>query len=200
MNNAALFKIGYGLYVLTAKDDTKDNGCLINTVLQVTSAPTLVGVVAVNKQNYTHDMITKTGSFNVSMLTTETPFNVFEHFGFKSGADIDKLAGYKDVARSKNGVLYLQEYTNAYLSFRLTDTIDFGTHTMFKGEITDGEVLSNAESLTYAYYHKHIKPSPQPVGKGYRCSICNYIYDGQSLPHDFICPVCKHGASDFIKI
>jgi len=201
MDNTALFKIGYGLYVLTARDNGRDNGCIINTVLQVTSTPSLVGVVTVNKQNYTHDMIMKSKKFNISILTTETPFEVFKHFGFQSGGTIDKFADYKDVMRSRNDIIYLPKYTNAYLSFEVTDTIDFGSHTMFKAAITDGEVLSKAESATYAYYQQNIKPRPQTVQKkGYRCVICGYVYEGETLPNDFICPTCKHGASDFVKI
>ena len=202
MDNSALFKLGYGLYVLTTRDgEKKDNGCIINTVMQVTSAPSLVGVIAVNKQNYTHGMIMQSRKFNVSALTTETPFDVFKHFGFQSGATVDKFTDYKDIARSKNGIIYLQKHTNAYLSFEVTDTIDFGSHTMFKADIADGEVISKAESLTYAYYQQYIKPRPRPAQtKGYRCNICSYIYDGANLPEDFVCPLCKHSASDFIRL
>ncbi|MCL2287328.1 MAG: flavin reductase [Firmicutes bacterium] len=200
MDNTALFKIGYGLYVLTAQDDEKDNGCIINTVLQVTSTP-LVGVIAVNKLNHTHEMINKTGKFNVSVLTAETPFAVFEHFGFQSGAVVNKFANYDNMSRSENGIIYLPRYVNAYLSFQVTDTIDLGSHTMFKANIVGGEVIDNAESLTYAYYQQHIKPKKsQAAIKGYRCNICGYIYEGEPLPADFICPICKHGASDFTKI
>ena len=201
MDNTALFKLGYGLYVLTAQADGKDNGCIINTVMQVTSAPALVGVIAVNKQNHTHDVIIKSKKFNISALTTETPFSVFQHFGFQSGAAVDKFTGYKDVARSENGLLYLSKHTNAYLSFEVTDAIDFGSHTMFKADITDGETLDSVESVTYSYYHRHIKPKPQAAQKsGWRCNICGYIHEGDTLPDDFICPLCKHGASDFSKI
>ena len=201
MDNTALFRIGYGLYVLTAKDGDKDNGCITNTLLQVTSAPPLVGVITVNKQNFTHGMIAKSGRFNISTLTTETPFDVFKHFGFQSGANVDKFADWKEISRSGNGIIYLPEYANAYLSFEVTDTIDFGSHTMFRADIADGEVIGTGESLTYAYYQKHIKPSPQAAPKsGYRCNICNYIYEGDTLPEDFVCPICKHGASDFTKI
>jgi len=200
MDSSALFKLGYGLYVLTAQDGDKDNGCIINTVMQVTSVPSLVGVITVNKQNNTHDMIMKSRKFNVSTLTTETPFDVFKHFGFQSGAMVDKFADYKDIARSKNGVIYLLKYTNAYLSFEVTDTIDFGSHTMFKADIADGEVIGKVESLTYAYYQQHIKPRPQTAQtSGYRCNICGYIHNGDELPKDFVCPLCKHGASDFTK-
>ena len=206
MYNSALFKLGYGLYVLTAQYNDRDNGCIINTIMQVTSAPPLVGVITVNKQNYTHDMIMKSKKFNASILTTETPFDVFKHFGFQSGAAIDKFADYKDIARSENGVIYLLKHTNAYLSFEVADTIDFGSHTMFKADITGGEVLGKAESVTYAYYQQHIKPKPQAPGpqapqkSSYRCNICAYIYEGAELPKDFICPLCKHGASDFVKV
>jgi len=200
MDNTALFKVGYGLYVLTAQDGEKDNGCIINTVLQVTSTP-LVGVIAVNKLNYTNEMINKTGKFNVSVLTTETPFSVFEHFGFQSGAMINKFDNYGNMAKSENEIIYLPKYSNAYLSFQVIDAIDFGTHTMFKANITNGQVIGSGESLTYAYYQQHIKPKkPQTATKGYRCNICGYIYEGEPLPADFICPICKHGASNFTKI
>ena len=201
MDNKALFKVGYGLYVLTARDGEKDNGCIINTVLQVSDTPTLVGVIAVNKRNYTHDIIMKSREFNVSILTTDTPFEVFKNFGFQSGRDADKFAGNKDIKRSDNNIIYLPAYSNAYLSFKVTDTIDFASHSMFKADIIDGEVLGNAESLTYSYYQQHIKPKPQSVQKnGYRCNICGYVHEGDSLPADFICPICKHGVKDFVKI
>ena len=201
MDKTTLLKVGYGLYVLTAKDDEKDNGCIINTLMQATSSPSLIGVITVNKQNHTHDMIMKTQMFNVSILTTETPFEIFEHFGFQSGSAINKFEIYTEIARSENGIIYLTKNTNAFLSFNVTETIDFGTHTMFKAEIVNGEVIGNAESLTYAYYQKHIKPRPQATSKtGYRCNICGYIYVGEDLPGYFVCPLCKHGASDFVKI
>jgi len=201
MNNLALFKIGYGLYVLTAKDGDKENGCIINTLLQVTSTSPCIGVITVNKQNYTHDIIMKTREFNVSILSTDTPFEVFKHFGFQSGRTVDKFSNYKNVARSANNIIYLPEYSNAYLSFKVTDTLDFETYTMFKGYITDGQIISDAESVTYAYYHKYIKPKPpEAIKKGYRCVICGYIHESETLPDDFICPICKHGVSDFVKI
>ncbi len=201
MDNSALFKIGYGLYVLTALDGGKDNGCITNTMLQVTSTPDLVGVITVNKQNFTHDMIMNSKEFNVSILTTEASFDIFKRFGFQSGRTADKFSGYNNFQRSKNGIIYITESANAFLSFKVTDTFDFGTHTMFKAIITDGEVLSNAESVTYSYYQQHIKPKPQPAAKqGYRCNICGYIHEGETLPADFICPICKHGAIDFVKI
>jgi flavin reductase (DIM6/NTAB) family NADH-FMN oxidoreductase RutF len=201
MDNSALFKIGYGLYVATAKDGDRDNGCIINTLLQVTSVPSLVGVITVCKQNFTHDMIMKSKEFNISILSTKTPFDVFKRFGFQSGRTVDKFSDYKNVVRSKNSIIYLPEYSNAYLSFKVTDVIDFSSHSMFMGDITDGEVINDVESVTYAYYQKHIKPKPQETQKsGYRCIICNYIYEGETLPADFVCPLCKHGVGDFVKI
>ena len=201
MDNSALYKIGYGLYVLTAQDKVKDNGCIVNTVLQVTGAPSVTGVIAVNKQNYTHDMVMNTKKFNLSILSTEAPFSVFSHFGFQSGGKVDKFAGFADVARSENGLYYLTQNANAYLSFAVTDCIDFGSHTMFRAEIVDGKNLSEIDSVTYAYYQAHIKPKPQAAAKkGFRCNICNYVYEGETLPADFICPICKHGASDFVEI
>jgi flavin reductase (DIM6/NTAB) family NADH-FMN oxidoreductase RutF len=201
MDNSALFKVGYGLYVLTTKDGDRDNGCIINTLLQVTNVSPFVGVITVIKQNFTHDMIMKSKKFNISILNTNTPFEVFKHFGFQSGRTVDKFSDYKNVKRSKNNIIYLPEYSNAYLSCEVTEIIDFGSHTMFKVRITDGEVISDIESVTYTYYQKHIKPQPKETQKnGYRCVICGYIYEGETLPTDFICPLCKHGASDFVKI
>ena len=201
MDNTALYKLGYGLYVLTARDGGKDNGCIVNTVLQVSSNQPFVGVVGVNKQNHTHDMIIASRKFNISVLTEEAPFEVFKHFGFQSGASIDKFADFTDVDRSENGILYLTKHVNAMLSFDVIDAFDFGSHSLFKAEINDGEVLGKDESVTYAYYQAHIKPRPQDAKKaGYRCNICGYIYEGDVLPEDFVCPLCKHGASDFVKL
>ena len=200
MNKKAMYQISYGLFVLTAKDGEKDNGCIVNTVAQVTSAPNRISVT-VNKQNYTHDMILKTGIFNVSILTEETSFYVFRHFGFQSGRDTDKLSGWANSVRSENGLLYLTGCTNAFLSGRVVQTIDLGTHTMFIADVTDGNVLGSAPSVTYSYYQSEIKPKPEPVKKkGYRCTVCGYIYEGDELPADFVCPICKHGASDFEPI
>lgn len=200
MNKKAMYQISYGLFVLTAKDGEKDNGCIVNTVAQVTSAPNRISVT-VNKQNYTHDMILKTGIFNVSILTEETSFYVFRHFGFQSGRDTDKLSGWANSVRSENGLLYLTGCTNAFLSGRVVQTIDLGTHTMFIADVTDGDVLGSAPSVTYSYYQSEIKPKPEPVKKkGYRCTVCGYIYEGDELPADFVCPICKHGASDFEPI
>ena len=198
MNPKAMFSISYGLYVLTAREGNKDNGCIINTLLQVTSTPNRVSI-AVNKQNYTHDMILRTGLFNVSMLTTETPFEVFQHYGFQSGRTAEKIVG--EPPRGSNGVAYVAGVTNAYLCCKVVQTVDLGTHTLFLADVTDGDVLSSEPSLTYAYYHANIKPKPQAAPKaGWRCRICGYIYEGDTLPEDFVCPICKHGASDFEKL
>lgn len=197
MNPNAMFSISYGLYVLTAREGSRDNGCIINTLLQVTSTPNRVSVT-VNKQNYTHDMILRTGVFNVSMLSTEAPFEVFRHYGFQSGRTAEKIVG--EPPRASNGVAYVAGVTNAYLSCRVVQTIDLGTHTQLIADVVDGEVLSAAPSMTYAYYHASVKPKPrtEPAGKaGWRCSICGYLYEGDPLPEDFVCPICKHGAADF---
>lgn len=199
MDTKAMYKLGYGLYVLTAKGE-KDNGCIVNTVMQITTSPNRI-IAAVNKSNYTHDIIRETGIFNVSMLTTKTPFSLFQRFGFQSGRDVDKFADFNGMKRAENGIYYITETTNAYLSAKVTEAIDCGSHTMFIAEVEDAEVLSQEESVTYDYYQKNIKPKPQETKKtGYRCRICGYIYEGEELPADFVCPICKHGAEDFEKI
>lgn len=201
MDNKAMFKIGYGLYILTAKDGEKDNGCVINTAIQVTSTPNRISVT-VNKQNYTHDMIMKTGVFNISILSEKATFDVFKHFGFQSGRDVDKFTDYKDATRSENGLYYVTGDTNAYISGKVINTLDLGTHTMFIADVTDAEVLADVPTTSYDYYQKNIKPKPEAPKKvtGYVCKICGYIYEGDPLPEDFICPICKHGAADFEKI
>ena len=192
-----MFKLSYGLFVLTAKDGGKDNGCIINTVQQVTSTPNRISI-AVNKQNYTHDMILKTGIFNVSVLTEETPFEVFKHFGFQSGRDVDKFASCTEDVRSENGLKYLPKYCNAVMSGKVIQTVDCGTHTLFIADVTFAQVLSDAPSVTYEYYFANIKPKPQKSEKKkYVCKICGYVYEGDELPADFVCPLCKHGAEDF---
>lgn len=198
----ALFKLSYGLFVLTAREGGKDNGCIINTVTQLTDIPKRI-TVAVNKANYTHDMIKNTGVFNVSVLTESVPFKVFQQFGFQSGRDADKFAGMTDQSRSVNGLRYLNEYTNAFISAKVISAEDYGTHTLFVADITEARVLSNEPSVTYAYYFEHIKPKPQPAvedKKGWVCKICGYVYEGEELPADFICPLCKHGAEDFERL
>lgn len=200
MDNSALFNIGYGLYVLTASQNGKDNGCIINTLMQVSSNP-LTCVIGVNKQNLTHDMIKESGCFNISMLTKQAPFEIFKHFGFQSGKTTNKFIDFSNAARADNGIMYIPEFTNAYLSGNVVDSMDFGTHTLFKAEIIDAVKLGTEESITYNYYQANTKPKPEPVkSKGYRCAICGYVYEGDELPSDFICPICKHGAADFVKI
>ena len=198
----AMFKLSYGLFVLTAKDGEKDNGCIINTVTQLTDTPKRI-TIAVNKKNATHDMIKKTGDFNVSVLSTDVPFSVFEHFGFQSGRDVDKFAGYEGVERSANGLYYLTEAVNAVISAKVVETKDYDTHTLFVAEVTEARVISDVPSVTYQYYFDHIKPQPQPIDEkkvGWVCKICGYVYEGEVLPEDYICPLCKHGAEDFEKI
>lgn len=195
----AMFKISYGLFVLTAKDKIKDNGCIINTVMQITDNPKTIAI-AVNKTNYTHDMIINTGVFNVSTLSTETPFGIFETFGFQSGREVDKFADFENVKRSENGLIYLAEYANSFISCKVVSVIDCGTHTLFFSDVTEAVCISNTASVTYQYYFDNIKPKPKlPEGekKGFICKICGYVYEGDTLPPDFICPLCKHGAEDF---
>lgn len=192
----ALFNLSYGLYVLTARDGEKDAGCIVNTASQLTSDPQRI-IVSVNRQNYTNEVIQRTGLLNVSMLTNSAPFSLFEHFGFQSGRTVDKFAGRSD-PRSENGLVYLGEHCNGVLSGRVTDALDFGTHTLFVADLTEALTLSGEPSLTYAYYFEHIKPKPQPKPKrGFVCKICGYFYEGDELPPDYICPLCKHGAQDF---
>ena len=193
----AMFKLSYGLFVLTARDGAKDNGCIINTAQQLTSAPMRISIT-VNKENYTHDMIEKTGAFNISVLTEGAPFGLFKQYGFQSGRTADKLSGGEP--RTENGIAYLSEHANAVISGKVISTVDCGTHTLFIADVTEAHVLSAEPSVTYAYYFAHIKPKPQPAAekkKGFVCKICGYVYEGETLPPDFICPLCKHGAEDF---
>ena len=194
-----LFKLTYGLFVLSARDGQKDNGCIINTVMQVTDTPLQIAV-AVNKNNYTLEMIEKSGAFNVSILTEDVPFSVFRNFGFQSGRSADKFAEIEYKQRAANDIYYLTEYTNAYISAKVVNMIDCGTHMMIIGEVTQAPVLSDSPSVTYDYYFKNIKPKPEKKKKGYVCKICGYVYEGDTLPEDFICPWCKHPASDFEEI
>ncbi len=202
MDANAMFKLSYGLFVLSAKDGDKDNGCIINTATQVTAEPNRI-TIAVNKNNFTHDMIKKTGVFNVSILSEDATFDTFKHFGFQSGRDTDKFAGYADAERSANGLYYVTKGTNALISGKVVDEKEFETHTLFIAEVTECRILSDVPSTTYAYYFAHIKPKPQPTEEkkvGWVCKICGYVYEGEDLPADFICPLCKHPASDFEKI
>ncbi len=204
MDNTTMYKLSYGLFVLTAKDE-KDNGCITNTAIQVTSEPNRISL-AVNKANYTHDMIKKTGVFTVSIISEDADFELFKHFGFQSGRDVDKFADFKDCKRLDNGTLAVTKGTNGFISGKVLQTVDLGTHTLFIADVTDMEVLSNVPSATYTYYQSSIKPKPQdasPSDKGkvvWRCKICGYEYEGEELPEDFVCPVCKHPASDFERV
>ncbi len=202
MDAKAMFKLSYGLFVLTARDGDKENGCIINTASQVTAEPNRI-TIAVNKANFTHDMIKKTGVFNLSVLSEDATFDTFKQFGFQSGRDTDKFAGFADAKRSANGLYYLTKGTNALISGRVIDTKEFETHTLFIAEVTECRVLSDEASVTYAYYFEHIKPKPQlfeEKKEGWVCKICGYVYEGAELPEDFICPLCKHPASDFEKL
>lgn len=199
IDNTAVFKLSYGLYVLTARDGKKDNGCIINTAMQVADNPVRIAV-SVNKKNFTHDMMKKTGEFNLSVLTESVPFFVFQHYGFKSGRDTDKIMG-DSLPRGENGIVYLADYTNAFISCKVIEEADCGSHTVFIAEITESRVLSDEKSVTYQYYFDNIKPKPEkPKKKGYVCKICGYVYEGDRLPEDFICPICKHTAADFEPI
>ena len=201
MNLKAMFKLSYGLYVLTAKENEKDNGCTINTVTQVTSDPNRI-TIAVNKSNYTHDMIMRTKKFNISVLTEQSKFATYKHWGFQSGATVDKCENIT-FQRSENGLIYLEEECNAYLCAEVISTTDLGSHTLFLANVVDAEVISEDESVTYSYYQKNIKTTPkkEEIKKnGFICTICGYIYEGDSLPEDFICPWCKHPASDFVPL
>lgn len=205
MDNKAMYKLSYGLFVLTAKDGDKDNGCIINTAIQAASEPNQMSI-CVNKANLTHDLVKKTGVFTVSVISEKASFDLFKHFGFQSGRDVDKFAGFTDCKRGANGVFYVTKGTNAFISVKVTKMEDLGSHTMFIGEITDMEVLDDAASCTYNFYQSNIKPKPQPVGTTstgetvWRCTICGYEYVGEELPDDFVCPLCKHPASDFEKV
>lgn len=200
MDDTALLKIPYGLYVLIAKDSNQDNGCIINTLMQITSIYPCSVIVSVNKQNRTHDMIVKSGLFNISILSEQAPFEIFKHFGFQSGHTVDKFSEFAAVARSENGLLYLTQFSNSYIAAKVTGMLDCDTHTVFYAEITDAENLSSDESITYEYYHHHTKPKVATQAGKYICNICSYIYEGDVLPADFICPLCKHGVSDFSKL
>lgn len=200
MDTSVMFKIGYGLYVLTAKDDAKDNGCIINTVMQVTSNPLQVAI-AVNKKNYTNEMIQKTRKFNLSILSEKADFEIYKHFGYQSGREVDKFASFTEAKRSPNGVLYITKGTNAYISAYVQQEVDLGTHSLFIAQLVATESLSDDKSATYDYYQNFVKQKQENVAKkGWRCKICGYIYEGENLPVDYICPICKHGAIDFERL
>lgn len=198
IDNNAFFKLGYGLYVLSAKDtEGKDNGCIINTVMQVTDTPKRI-LIAVNKSNYTNKIIKETGVFNVSTLTEKAPFDLFKRFGFQSGKDVNKFDDFTEFDRASNGISYINKNANSYISCKVISSMDYGTHTVFVADVSEAVTMNDEPSVTYDYYFKNIKPSPAKAKKkGYVCKICGYVYEGDELPADFICPLCKHGAADF---
>ncbi len=195
----ALFNIGYGLYVITSNDGKKDNGLIVNTVTQVTNTPNRIAVT-INKENYSHHIIKQTGKMNINCLTVEAPFQVFENFGFVSGRNVDKFANCEPL-RSDNGLVFLPRYINSFMSLKVEQYIDLDTHGMFICSVTEARVLSDKETMTYTYYQNNVKPKPETEGKsGYVCKVCGYVYEGDNLPDDFVCPLCKHGVADFEKI
>lgn len=203
MDKKTMYKLTYGLFVLTSSLGGRDSGCIINTAGQVTSEPNRVSI-AVNKANFTHDLIRASGKFNLSVLSESASFDVFQRFGFQSGREADKFDGYPACKRSENGLYYVTEGTNGYISATVEQAIDLDSHTLFIAHVDDMEVLSDVPSVTYAYYQSHIKPQPEKPKNGgktvWRCAICGYIYEDETLPVDYICPLCKHPASDFEKV
>lgn len=197
MDIKALFNITYGLYVLSVKQGEKDNGCIVNSVMQVAEKPVRLAV-SVSKQNLTCEMLKESGVFNLSCLTTEADFELFKRFGFQSGRDAEKFQGMSGLKRSENGLYYLSENTNAFLSGKVVEMSDPGTHMLFIAEVTDGEVLSDGWGCSYAYYQADIKPKPAPAKKkSWVCEVCGYVYEGEEVPDDFVCPICKHGKDAF---
>lgn len=195
----ALFRIGYGLYVVTSNDGKKDNGLIVNTVIQLTDQPNRVAV-NINKENYSHHVIKQTGIMNVNCLSVEAPFQVFENFGFQSGRQADKFAGW-ETPRSENGLVILPKYINAFMSLKVEQYVDLGTHGMFICSVAEARIINKKDTMTYTYYQENVKPKPQTEGKkGFVCTVCGYIYEGDVLPDDFICPLCKHGVADFVPI
>ncbi len=195
----ALFNIGYGLYVVTSNDGKKDNGLIVNTVTQVTNTPNRIAV-CINKDNYSHHVIKQTGVMNINCLSQDAPFSVFENFGFQSGRTADKFAGTTPL-RSDNGVVFLSQFINSFMSLKVDQYVDLDTHGMFICSVTEARVISNVETMTYTYYQNNVKPKPQTEGKkGFVCKVCGYVYEGDDLPDDFVCPLCKHGAADFEPI
>jgi flavorubredoxin/flavin reductase (DIM6/NTAB) family NADH-FMN oxidoreductase RutF len=198
-NLSALFNIGYGLYVITTNDGKRDNGLIVNTVTQVTNTPNRIAVT-INKENYSHHVIRQTGKMNINCLSVDAPFSVFERFGFQSGRNVDKFEGCSPLY-SDNGLVFLPRYINSFMSLKVEQYVDLDTHGMFICSITEARVLTDKETMTYTYYQEHVKPKPQTEGqKGFVCKICGYVYEGETLPEDFVCPLCKHGAADFEPI
>ena len=215
MDNNTMFKLSYGVYVVTAKDGNEHNGCIINTATQIVQTPNTM-IVALNKGNHTHDMLKKTKKLCLSVLSTKAGPEIFERFGFQSGRDVNKFEDYDKVKGASNDLLYINEGTNAYICGDIENVLDYGTHSMFVVKVTDAQILSEDESMTYAYYHEHVKPeltrrynermgkkddaSEKKDGaktKKWVCKVCGYVYEGDALPKDYICPLCKHGAEDF---
>ncbi len=199
MDEKIFYKLTYGLFLLTAKEEGFDNGCIINTAIQVANDPTRISI-AVIKGNKTHDMVWNTGRFNISSIAENASFDLFKRFGMQSGREQNKFEGFTDTARSKNGCLYLTNMANMYMSANVTERFDLGSHTLFVGEVTDGEVLSDAASCTYGYYQTHIKPNPVQTSEKkttWVCSVCGYVYEGEEMADDYICPLCNHGKEYF---
>lgn len=202
-DKTAMYKLTYGLFVLTTMMEGRDNGCIVNTVMQVSSTPNRIAL-SVNKGNYTERTLRETGVCNVCVLSQDAPFELFKRFGFASGRDTDKFASFTDYARTENGLTYLTAFSNAVFSLKVISSVDSGSHTLFLCEITGGKTLSPRPSVTYEYYQEHIKPKPASEKSAdrtvWRCKVCGYEYEGEELPDDFICPLCKHGAEDFEKV
>ena len=208
MDKKVIFQLSYGLYVLTADDGNKQNGCIINTVVQQTSTPLVISIT-VNKQNYTGSILQKNKKFNISIIDESAPFSLFQHFGFQTGAEVDKFADFKDYAVALNDINYINKGCCGYISAYITQSIDLGTHTMFIAQVVDAQTLSDKAPMTYAYYHANVKPRPaaksaDSKGKAWVCKICGYVYDEakegkafEDLPDDWVCPLCKHGKDDF---
>lgn len=203
MDKKAMYNLTYGLFVLTTNYNGKDNGCIINTAIQAASEPNQISI-AVNKANHTNELIALAGQFTISVISEKASFDLFKRFGFQSGRDTDKFDGFEKVARGNNGIFHITEGTNAFIDVTVMKSVDLGSHTLFIGTVDDMEVIDNAASVTYAYYQSNIKPKPEKkVVEGktiWRCAICGYEYEGEELPEDFICPICKHPASDFEKV
>lgn len=199
MDKQALFRLTYGLYLLTARESGVDNGCIINTAVQVAGSPDRIAI-SVIKQNKTHDMIKNTGFFCISAITQEADFALFQRFGMQSGRNVDKFAGYPDAVRTPSTVYRLDKACCMYMTAVVTQEVDLGTHTLFIAEVTDGAVLSDGQPCTYDYYQKSIKPRPKPAKTAqWECVVCGYVYEGEELPDDFLCPLCKHGKEDFVR-
>lgn len=199
IDNSALFNIGYGLYVVTSKKGGKDNGLILNSVMQITNTPNRIAVT-INKQTYSHDIIKETGVMNINCLSENAPFSVFENFGFKSGRDADKFLDV-EFTRSENGLAVLKDNINSFISLKVENYIDVDTHGIFICTITESEIVSETNTMSYTYYYENVKPKPEiKSAKGFVCKICGYVYEGDTLPSDFVCPLCLHGADDFEPI